>query len=128
MKPEFILLQQQILPSLEIARQGKRIGSALDAEVILDWEEPRPTFSQAEQNELMEIFGISSLIIRPRNPNEVFDTVVGQGLELGTRQVFVRVLKAPGKKCDRCWHWETTVGENNLCARCVEAVGPLPNS
>jgi isoleucyl-tRNA synthetase len=38
----------------------------------------------------------------------------------------VQVHKAHGKKCERCWHWETDVGEESkhptLCGRCVEAV------
>ena len=123
MKKEFFSLRQQVFAPLELARQEKKIGKSLDAEVILDWDEPRPIFSSEEQNELKEILGVSSLVIRPRNPNEVFDTVVGQGIELGTRKVFVRVHKAPGQKCERCWHWETDVDTNTLlCGRCVEAL------
>jgi len=37
-----------------------------------------------------------------------------------------QVKKADGQKCERCWHWETDLGQNpahpTLCPRCVEAV------
>ena len=30
------------------------------------------------------------------------------------------------QKCERCWHWETDIGQNaehpTICGRCVEAV------
>ena len=36
------------------------------------------------------------------------------------------VKKADGQKCERCWHWETDIGETaehpTICARCTEAV------
>jgi len=38
----------------------------------------------------------------------------------------VTVHKAAGEKCERCWHWETSVGASaehpTLCRRCVEVV------
>jgi isoleucyl-tRNA synthetase len=36
------------------------------------------------------------------------------------------VSKADGQKCERCWHWETDIGQNaehpTICARCTKAV------
>jgi isoleucyl-tRNA synthetase len=36
------------------------------------------------------------------------------------------VVHADGQKCERCWHWETDIGQNaehpTICGRCVEAV------
>jgi len=41
----------------------------------------------------------------------------------------ISVTKADGQKCERCWHWETDIGQNaehpTLCGRCVEAVRPF---
>ena len=41
----------------------------------------------------------------------------------------VVVNPAPGEKCDRCWHYSPTVGENNnhqdLCSECIEVVNQL---
>jgi isoleucyl-tRNA synthetase len=40
--------------------------------------------------------------------------------------VVVKVLKADGAKCERCWNYSTRVGESarypNVCERCVEAL------
>ncbi|HEY9509978.1 MAG TPA: zinc finger domain-containing protein, partial [Verrucomicrobiae bacterium] len=40
--------------------------------------------------------------------------------------VTATVSKADGQKCERCWHWETDIGQNaehpTICGRCVEAV------
>lgn len=48
-----------------------------------------------------------------------------QGSDAATEPVIV-VTHAEGRKCERCWHWETNVGANTdhptLCGRCVEAV------
>jgi isoleucyl-tRNA synthetase len=37
--------------------------------------------------------------------------------------VTVRVARAAGLKCERCWHYETDIGQHSahptLCGRCV---------
>ncbi len=44
----------------------------------------------------------------------------------GSETIFATVTKADGQKCERCWHWETDIGQNpehpTICGRCVEAV------
>jgi isoleucyl-tRNA synthetase len=41
----------------------------------------------------------------------------------------VRVERAQGKKCERCWNYSTHVGESSefptLCERCVAALGEI---
>ena len=38
----------------------------------------------------------------------------------------VKIERADGKKCDRCWNYSTHVGENKryptVCERCLEAL------
>jgi isoleucyl-tRNA synthetase len=38
----------------------------------------------------------------------------------------IQVAKADGQKCERCWHWETDIGNSRehptLCGRCVLAI------
>jgi isoleucyl-tRNA synthetase len=35
-------------------------------------------------------------------------------------------MKAPGQKCERCWHYKTDIGSHGrhltLCKRCVQAL------
>ncbi len=35
----------------------------------------------------------------------------------------VKIEKADGQKCPRCWQWEVTEHEHGLCSRCAEIVG-----
>jgi isoleucyl-tRNA synthetase len=119
-------LRSQVLAPLELSRRDGIIGKSLDAHVTLDWDEPRPNLSTAEEAELKELLNLSALEVRPRQPGESFDLVAGHGTDLGVRTAFVKVAKAPGAKCERCWHWEPEVGSNpehpTICARCVAAV------
>jgi isoleucyl-tRNA synthetase len=38
----------------------------------------------------------------------------------------IRIEKAPGLKCQRCWNWSTTVGtftdKPDICERCYNVV------
>jgi isoleucyl-tRNA synthetase len=46
--------------------------------------------------------------------------VLAEAQEAGLR---VRIAKADGQKCERCWHYETDIGQHSahpsLCGRCV---------
>jgi isoleucyl-tRNA synthetase len=37
--------------------------------------------------------------------------------------ITVRIARAAGEKCERCWHYETDIGQNpahpTVCGRCV---------
>jgi isoleucyl-tRNA synthetase len=44
----------------------------------------------------------------------------------------VRIDKAAGEKCERCWNYSTHVGEfekyPTVCERCAEALGEIENA
>ena len=44
----------------------------------------------------------------------------------------VRIAKAEGQKCERCWHFETDIGRYlahpSLCGRCVAVLEPQPRA
>jgi isoleucyl-tRNA synthetase len=44
----------------------------------------------------------------------------------------VEILKAEGKKCDRCWNYSIHVGENprypTICERCSEALAEIESA
>jgi isoleucyl-tRNA synthetase len=62
----------------------------------------------AQAAELKEILNLSQLVVES-----------GAAFE-------VRVERARGVKCERCWHWEEDVGQcaehPTLCGRCAAAV------
>ena len=51
------------------------------------------------------------------------DTVLAEVVEEG---VTLRISRATGQKCERCWHYEEDIGSNNehptICGRCIEAL------
>jgi isoleucyl-tRNA synthetase len=98
--------REKILPELEKARQAKTIGKALDAKVEITIPEAQRQYSDAEL--LRELVNVSALKITVGEP------------------VLISVSKADGQKCERCWHWETDVGQKvehpTLCGRCVLAI------
>jgi isoleucyl-tRNA synthetase len=100
-------IREQVLPHLEKARQAKSIGKALDAKVILSGDAAASVTGNEES--LRELLNVSQLEVTP-----------------GSGDLAVQVLKADGEKCERCWHWETTVGRHHehktICHRCVDAV------
>jgi len=116
--------RQAVLPKLEQARQAKTIGKSLDAQVVFTID-PVLTLehglSSATDELLKELLNVSSLKIlttdseskrSESNPNEIYAEAL--------------VSKADGQKCERCWHWETDIGQNaehpTICARCTKAV------
>ncbi len=118
-------LREKALQHLEQARQAKLIGKSLEAKLVIDGVGPKLHRLSAVEEikaDFQELVGVSQLFISAQADPTQSDTVV------------VGVAKADGQKCERCWHWETTVGQNaqhpTLCARCVTAVsesaGELP--
>ncbi|HEY0455674.1 MAG TPA: class I tRNA ligase family protein, partial [Verrucomicrobiae bacterium] len=101
-------LRETILPELEKARQAKTIGKALDAKVVLRGDTPENTNAKIHLEAFRELLNVSQL------------EVLSEGAPP------VVITKADGEKCERCWHWETDVGENpqhpTICGRCVAAV------
>lgn len=103
-------LRNVALLSLEKARQEKQIGKALEA--AFTFIGPAPTLNSAKNNQaaLRELLNVSQVDFHTN----------------GDGPLHGEVSRAEGKKCERCWHWETDVGINpahpTICGRCVEAV------
>lgn len=100
-------MREQVLPELEKARQAKTIGKSLDAKIILGKPSDDTSRHLAQFGaDLRELLNVSQLSFDGDTP--------------------VTVTKADGQKCERCWHWETDVGQHanhpTLCGRCVTAV------
>jgi isoleucyl-tRNA synthetase len=107
--------REAVLTGLENARRSKLIGKALEAKVTLVGDSAASwAVEQRHAAELRELLNVSQLefTVQPR-------TEAAPGW-------VATVAKADGQKCERCWHWETDVGQHTdhptLCARCVEAV------
>ncbi|MEY2430139.1 MAG: isoleucyl-tRNA synthetase, partial [Verrucomicrobiota bacterium] len=100
--------RERVLPQLEKLRQEKAIGKALEAKVEIVVPQAQAQLAEKNRESLRELLNVSAL-------------TVSSGSDPA-----VKVTKADGQKCERCWHWETDVGSHpdhpTICARCVKAV------
>jgi isoleucyl-tRNA synthetase len=101
--------REAALTELEKARQAKTIGKALDARLKVSVPQGTSVASADSKEILRELLNVSQL-----------------EFEVKEGPVTVEVAKADGAKCERCWHYETTVGGSaahpTLCDRCVSAL------
>lgn len=114
-------LREQVLPELEKARQAKTIGKALEAQVRLGLTDGVTTWVVDHLLPLQELLNVSQI----KTAHQPATATNGKDLQ-GFPSV--EVVRAEGQKCERCWHYESDVGQESdhatLCARCVTAVGP----
>jgi isoleucyl-tRNA synthetase len=116
-------VREQVLPELEKARQAKSIGKALEARIELELPEADANAIRGLVGELQELLNLSGLKLAPAPSVPATDTPPAP---------IMRVVAADGTKCERCWHWETDVGQHaahpTLCGRCVEAIQSLESA
>jgi isoleucyl-tRNA synthetase len=119
-------VRDQVLKSLEAARNNKLIGANLEAQVKLVASDAVFPVLERHQEDLRYLFIVSQVTLeRSASGN-------------GTGGLTVEVSKAAGRKCERCWNYSTRVGENSkyptVCERCapvleeIEAGGERPPS
>ena len=103
-----------VLPGLEALRKNKQIGKALEAKVTANGDATSLAPIIKWQSDFKELLGVSDFAI----------SIGGEPGKSGFNFGFDRV-DANRLKCERCWHWETDIGQNaehpTLCGRCVEA-------
>lgn len=108
---KLIRIKDEVAKKLEVARANKEIGLSLAAKVILYAEGDEYEFIKDKSELLKEIFIVSAVEIKEGKA----DTDVG---------IRVEVEQAPGEKCERCWMYSETVGEDKenptICHRCSE--------
>ena len=109
----FIELVSPAAKALETLRCQGQIGSSFDAQInILTNSQDRYTFLQSFNIELCEIFKVSQI-------KASFD-------KTKTIELSVKVDKAEGNKCPRCWNYSLRVGSDPahplICDNCLKAV------
>jgi isoleucyl-tRNA synthetase len=128
-----IAFREFALPKLEEARQQKLIGKSLDASITISGRGENAHFWKEQNDSLKELLNVSQLssqadsITDPLDiPSSEVDVRIRAILKPYFKEAIVEVSKADGQKCERCWHWETDIGQNvkhpTLCNRCVGAI------
>ena len=113
-----LVVRTEVLKALEEARQGKLIGGAnLEAQVTITAAEPVFSVLARYKEHLRYLFIVSAVTLEPGASGN------------GTGGVSVRVGKADGKKCERCWNYSIHVGEDaiypTVCERCSAVLKEL---
>lgn len=113
---KIIAVNTDVKKVLEKARAEKQIGSSLEAAVVLYAEGDLYAFLQNVQADLPDIFIVSQV-----------ELAQGSGGAQGEVEgLGVAVKKADGGKCERCWQFKTTVGQEaehpTLCERCADII------
>ncbi len=122
---KLLTFRQEVSKALEIARKEKRIGHSLDAWVRAapppDWA----SFLRAFPYSLRNLCIVSEMTIEDALAEQVFESQEIEGLK-------VRVDRAEGEKCSRCWVFFRDVGSDpshaTLCRRCVDEMKNIPTS
>jgi isoleucyl-tRNA synthetase len=116
-------IRGEVTKSLEEARAAKRIGHSLDASVTLYVDDKLLSLLQPYADDLRSIF-----IVSEANLSKERD-FGGTFRNSGLAGLTVLVAPATGKKCERCWVHDTTVGGNAdnpaICDRCQSVIVQL---
>ncbi len=116
-------VREVVAKALEEARRSKIIGHSLGAMVHLavtsDWIKDLQSVP-----DLDKIFIVSGVSLESGEPKDSgylqLDEVPG---------IWVKVEQAGGSKCERCWVYDSTVGEDEthqtLCKRCLEVINQM---
>lgn len=112
---KLIKIKDEVAKELEIARNKKIIGHSLNAKVTLYLEEPDYELLKDKEELLKQIFIVSDVEVSGNRRNDDDEVEIG-----------VKVEQASGEKCERCWMYSETVGEDkenpSICKRCSEAL------
>jgi isoleucyl-tRNA synthetase len=112
-----VAVREQVLAAIEPLRKEKRIGSSLQAKVVLHATEADLAFLERYQRQLPMLFIVSEVEIRPAPPD------VDAHNEALPR---VTIERASGVKCERCWRYVPAVSTDpewaGLCDRCQDAL------
>jgi len=126
-------IRAEVNQVLEQARNEKLIGASLEAKVLLyvpdselhkQLSDMNPTNSVGEGthvDELRYLFLTSQVELL-----DCPDAAKNAPYYTETESVTVGIVKAEGKKCERCWNYSTDVGQfedhPTICERCYEAL------
>ena len=116
-------LRSEVLRDLERARAQKFINASLEARIRLRSKAPYLEMLLKHAKDLPGLFIVSQVELLPMD---------GPVQSIHPEPFHVEVLRAEGKKCERCWNYSVHVGENTrypaVCERCSQALAEIEAS
>ncbi|MEW6602123.1 MAG: isoleucine--tRNA ligase [Nitrospirota bacterium] len=114
-------MRDEVNKALEIKRQEKYIGNALEAKVTLYVEDSMNEVLNAYRSFLPTLFIVSDTEI-----NSISEAPETAYKCVEITNIAIQIERAEGKKCLRCWNWSKSVGQHethpDLCQRCFDVL------
>ena len=112
-------VRNEVLKALEIKRGEKFIGNSLEASVTLHiTDKELMSLVSGYENDLPTLFIVSE--------GKVTGDGSGEYTAADMEGLSISIEKAKGEKCQRCWNYSTTVGQDSddseICSRCAGAI------
>ncbi len=112
-------LRNEVNKAIEIKRAERFLGNSLEAEVILRLPDEYRSLAEGYIDFLPAFFIVSAVDIADEVPEGAYRSADIEGLE-------IKVERAAGLKCRRCWNWSKQVGTfadaPEVCERCYEVI------
>jgi isoleucyl-tRNA synthetase len=122
--PRLAAVRGEVLKALEAARVAKQIGASLEARVILHAEGELAALLKQYEPFLRYLFIVSQV--------ELTAGTVEGPVASELSGLSVKIERASGRKCDRCWNYSEHVGEDArypaVCERCSVAIKEIEAS
>jgi isoleucyl-tRNA synthetase len=110
-------VRDEALKVLEVARTEKQIGGSLEARLHFSAPEPLYSLLDRHRDRLRYLFIVSDVVLEKSAATN------------GDSGLQIKVTKAPGAKCERCWNYSAHVGENKtyptVCERCSAVLAEI---
>jgi isoleucyl-tRNA synthetase len=118
-----LAVREEVLKALEPARAGKLISSGLEARVTLIAKSDLAALLRKHASSLPGFFIVSQVEVADEG------SANGSATAAGLEGLMIRVERAQGAKCERCWNYSTQVGKDpddpRICERCVAALSEI---
>ena len=130
---QILELRALVNRQLESCRKDGGLGASLEAQVQLEIAADESTaalrdaLAQLEASSHPRVDNLADwlLVSALRIGGAAPEGVLAEACEGG---VTVRIARAEGEKCERCWHYETDIGQHadhpTLGGRCVAVLAP----
>jgi len=116
--PRLIAIRNEVLKALEVARGDKFIGGSLEARVLLAITGDLQPLAEEYRAFLAGFFIVSQV--------EITQQIVEGAVPTELPGLSVKIEKASGEKCERCWNYSKQVGKDarypTVCERCSAAL------
>ncbi|MCK4617555.1 class I tRNA ligase family protein, partial [Candidatus Aerophobetes bacterium] len=105
---QILKVRSKALKKLEEAREAKKIASSLETGILIHGPTSLISLLESLGDGLKEVFIVSEVKLKV------------------APEIKIKVKRAGGRKCERCWNYSLRVGEDkkhpNLCERCLKVL------